>query len=110
MEIIEEIFPELYNSFIEVEFIIRGTTLWYYGQGEYRIDRPGPENLSIEIHSNIDLDIAKNKVLLFLKNELTKISKRIVEPKVFPAWCKILCKRKSTKSGNGAMKSAQAAG
>ena len=26
------------------------------------------------------------------------------------AWCKILCKRKSTKSGNGAMKSAQAAG
>lgn len=90
MEIIEEIFPELYNSFIEVEFIIRGTTLWYYGQGEYRIDRPGPENLSIEIHSNIDLDIAKNKVLLFLKNELTKISKRIVEPKVFPSFIKAI--------------------
>lgn len=67
MKIIEEIFPELYNSFFEVEFIIRGTTLWYYGQGEYRIDGLGPENLSIETHSNIDLDCAKIKFCPFLK-------------------------------------------
>lgn len=90
MKIIEEIFPKLCNSFFEVEFIIRGTTLWYYGQGEYRIDGLGPENLSIEIHSNIDLDIAKNKVLSFLKNELTKMNKRIVAPEVFPSFIKAI--------------------
>lgn len=90
MKMIEEIFPKLYSSFFEVEFIIRGTTLWYYGQDEYRIDGSGPENLSIEIHSNIDLDIAKNKVLSFIKNELTKMNKRIVAPEVFPSFIKAI--------------------
>lgn len=90
MKIIEEIFPNLNNSFCEVEFIIRGTTLWYHGQGEYRINGVGPENLSIEIQSNIDLDIAKNKVLSLLKNELTKINKRIVAPEVFSSFIKAI--------------------
>ena len=94
MKMLKEIFPKLYNSFFEAEFIIRGTTLWYYGQDEYRIDgfrESGTDNLSIEVQANINLDDAKRKVLTFLKYELTKINKRIVCSEVFSSFIGAIC-------------------
>ena len=89
MKVLEEIFPKLYNSFFEAKFIIKGTTWWYYGQDEYRIDgfrEFGTDNLSIEVYSNINLDDAKNKVLVFLKYELTKMNIRIVHSDIFSSF------------------------
>lgn len=86
---LNEIFPKLYNSFFEAKFIIKGTTLWYYGQNEYRIDgfrASGTDNLSIEVCSNINLDDTKSKVLAFIKCELAKMNTRIVHSDIFSSF------------------------
>ncbi len=74
---------------------------------QFHANRPNEKWLTDVTEFKYYVGPAVHKV--YLSAILDLCDRRIVAAAI-RAWCKILCKRKSTKSGNGAMKSAQAAG